>query len=170
MISAYLGFLAMLTHTALPNIPLEQLDGSPLDRARLENKVLLIVNVASQCGFTKQYAGLQKLYQTFGPDGLVVLGFPSNEFGGQEPGSPEEIAAFCSTTYQVTFPLLAKGRTQGPDAHPLFQFLTAHHDPPKWNFTKYLVSRDGKVLASFPSKVTPDDPLLVEAIRQALAP
>lgn len=159
----------MLTLPAnLAEIPLQRLDGTPLDRAELESKVILVVNVASRCGFTKQYAGLQKLHETFSKEGLVILGFPSNEFGGQEPGSPEEIAAFCSQNFGVTFPLLAKGQTKGPNAHPLFKFLTANHEPPKWNFTKYLVGRDGQVIASFPSRVAPDDPELIRAIRAAL--
>ncbi|GAB4246166.1 MAG: glutathione peroxidase [Candidatus Methylacidiphilales bacterium] len=153
----------------LTETPLTLLDGSGLDGKTLEGRVVLVVNVASRCGFTKQYAGLQKLHETFGPEGLTVLGFPSNEFGGQEPGSAEEIAAFCSQNYGVTFPLLAKGQTKGEQAHPLFRFLTATQPAPAWNFTKYLVGRDGKVITSFPSRVAPDDPELIAAIRKALA-
>lgn len=132
-------------------------------------KVVLAVNVASQCGFTPQYKGLEKLFEELGPKGLVVLGFPSNEFGGQEPGSAEEIQTFCKRNYGVTFPMFQKLATKpGPEQSPIYRFLTAGREAPSWNFGKYLVGKDGKVIAYFPSKVTPEDPKLREAIETAL--
>ncbi len=169
MITPIASALVVAACGNLSDIPLTRLDGTPLEPEVFRNQVVLVVNVASRCGFTKQYAGLQTLHETLGPEGLVILGFPSNEFGGQEPGTPQEIAAFCTNTYGVTFPLLEKGLTKGESAHPLFKFLTAQHEPPRWNFTKYLVGRDGRVLASFPSQIAPDDPALLAAIRKALA-
>lgn len=133
-------------------------------------KVVLAVNVASQCGFTPQYQGLEKLYEDLAPQGLVVAGFPSNEFGGQEPGSPDEIQTFCKRNYGVTFPMFQKLVTKpGPEQSPIYRFLTDGRDAPSWNFCKYLVGKDGKVIAFFPSKVTPEDPKLRAAIETALA-
>ncbi len=132
-------------------------------------KVVLAVNVASQCGYTPQYKGLEKLFEDLGPKGLVVMGFPSNEFGGQEPGSADEIQTFCKRNYGVTFPMFQKLVTKpGPEQSPVYRFLTAGRDAPSWNFGKYLVGKDGKVIAYFPSKVTPEDPKLREAIETAL--
>ncbi|MBK7973244.1 MAG: glutathione peroxidase [Deltaproteobacteria bacterium] len=132
-------------------------------------KVVLAVNVASQCGYTPQYQGLQKLSEALGPKGLVVVGFPSNEFGGQEPGSAEEIQTFCKRNYGVTFPMFQKLVTKpGPDQSPIYRFLTAGREAPGWNFCKYLVGKDGKVVAFFPSKVAPEDRTLREAIETAL--
>jgi len=133
-------------------------------------KVVLAVNVASQCGYTPQYEGLEKLFEVLGPKGLVVAGFPSNEFGGQEPGSPDEIQTFCKRNYGVTFPMFQKLVTKpGPEQSPVYRFLTEGREAPTWNFCKYLVGKDGKVIAFFPSKVTPEDPKLREAIETALA-
>ncbi|MFC0251591.1 glutathione peroxidase [Massilia consociata] len=145
-------------------------DDAPQDLCQYAGKVVLVVNTASYCGFTKQYEGLEKLYAKYGGRGLVVLGFPSNDFGKQEPGSAKEIADFCFNTYGVKFPMFAKSAVTGPDANPLHASLAkATGQAPKWNFTKYLIGRDGKVLEHFPSKVTPEDPALVGKIEQALA-
>ena len=146
-------------------------DEAPQDLCQYAGKVVLVVNTASYCGFTKQYEGLEKLYAKYGSRGLVVLGFPSNDFGKQEPGNAKEIADLCFNTYGVKFPMFAKSVVTGPDANPLHASLTkATGQAPKWNFTKYLIGRDGKVLEHFPSKVTPEDPALVGKVEQALAP
>ena len=145
-------------------------DDAPQDLCQYAGKVVLVVNTASYCGFTKQYEGLEKLYAKYGGRGLVVLGFPSNDFGKQEPGNAKEIADFCFNTYGVRFPMFAKTAVTGPEANPLHATLAkATGQAPKWNFTKYLIGRDGKVLEHFPSKVTPEDPALVGKIEQALA-
>jgi glutathione peroxidase len=144
-------------------------DDSPQDLCQYAGKVVLVVNTASYCGFTKQYDGLEKLYAKYAPRGLVVLGFPSNDFGKQEPGNSKEIADFCYNTYGVKFPMFAKSSVIGPDTNPLHSELTKiTGNAPKWNFTKYLIDRNGKVLEYFPSKVTPQDPALVSKIEQAL--
>lgn len=146
-------------------------DEAPQDLCQYAGKVVLVVNTASYCGFTKQYEGLEKLYATYGGRGLVVLGFPSNDFGKQEPGSAKEIADLCFNTFGVKFPMFAKSSVTGPEANPFHASLAkATGQAPKWNFTKYLIGRDGKVIAHFPSKVTPQDPALVGKIEQALAP
>ncbi len=146
-------------------------DEAPQDLCQYAGKVVLVVNTASYCGFTKQYEGLEKLYAKYGSRGLVVLGFPSNDFGKQEPGNAKEIADLCFNTYGVKFPMFAKSVVTGPDANPLHASLAkATGQAPKWNFTKYLIGRDGKVLEHFPSKVTPEDPALVGKIEGALAP
>ncbi|RZA34488.1 MAG: glutathione peroxidase [Lysobacteraceae bacterium] len=145
-------------------------DDAPQDLCQYAGKVVLVVNTASYCGFTKQYEGLEKLYAKYGGRGLVVLGFPSNDFNNQEPGNAKEIADLCFNTYGVKFPMFAKSVVTGADANPLHASLTkATGQAPKWNFTKYLIGRDGKVLEHFPSKVTPEDPALVGKIEQALA-
>ncbi len=146
-------------------------DDAPQDLCQYAGKVVLVVNTASYCGFTKQYKGLEELYAKYGSRGLVILGFPSNDFGKQEPGNSKEIADLCFNTYGVKFPMFAKSSVTGPEANPLHAGLTkATGQAPKWNFTKYLIGRDGKVLEHFPSKVTPEDPALVGKIEQALAP
>jgi glutathione peroxidase len=146
------------------------LDGTPADLGAFRNTVTLVVNVASECGFTPQYAGLQKLHDELSGRGFAVLGFPSNEFGGQEPGSPEQIRSFCERNYGVTFPLFAKGETKpGAGQSPVYAFLTRSGDVPNWNFCKYLVGRNGEVRAFFPSNVAPDDRTLRQAVDEALA-
>jgi len=145
-------------------------DDAPQDLCQYAGKVVLVVNTASYCGFTKQYQGLEELYAKYGSRGLVVLGFPSNDFGKQEPGNSKEIADFCFNTYGVKFPMFAKSSVIGANVNPLHAHLakiTGHE--PKWNFTKYLIDRNGKAIEYFPSKVTPDDPQLVGKIEQALA-
>jgi glutathione peroxidase len=132
-------------------------------------KVLLIVNTASKCGFTPQYEGLEALQQRYAAQGFAVLGFPSNDFRGQEPGSEEQIQEFCTLTYGVKFPMYEKVVVTGADATPLYQRLRAASGvEPGWNFHKYLVSRDGRVVGNWPSKVKPDDPALVAAIEREL--
>jgi glutathione peroxidase len=144
--------------------------GKPANLADYAAKVTLVVNVASRCGYTPQYKGLQALYQEYSAKGFVILGFPSNDFGGQEPGTPEEIQTFCQMNYGVTFPMFAKVVTKsGPEQSPIYQFLGRGGDLPSWNFCKYLIGKDGKVIAFFPSKVTPESKVLHEAIDAALA-
>jgi glutathione peroxidase len=144
------------------------LDGSPRSLDAFRGQVVLAVNVASRCGFTPQYAGLEALHLRYRDRGFAVLGFPCNQFGAQEPGSPGEIQAFCRTTYGITFPMFAKLDVKGPGQAPVYRFLTAGLGEPKWNFHKVLVGRDGQVLRAFPSDVAPDHPDLVAALEAAL--
>jgi glutathione peroxidase len=146
------------------------LGGAPADLSDYRGKVVLAVNVASACGLTPQYKGLQALHDEFAARGFAVLGFPSNEFGGQEPGSADEIQTFCSRNYGVTFPLFSKLETKpGPGQSPVYQFLTNGRPAPAWNFAKYLVGKDGTAVRFFDSKVAPEDAGLRDAIAQALA-
>jgi glutathione peroxidase len=146
------------------------LSGQPAPLSQYAGKVSLVVNVASQCGYTPQYDGLEKLWREYGPKGLIVMGFPSNEFGGQEPGSPEEIASFCRLNYGVDFPMFEKVRTKpGAGQSPVYAFLTAGGSVPSWNFGKFLVGKDGAVKGFFPSSVAPDSAALRQAIDAALA-
>lgn len=147
----------------------KRLDGQPVNLSEYKGKVLLVVNTASQCGYTRQYEGLEKLWGAYKDKGVVVLGIPSNDFGGQEPGSAEEIAQFCTQRYSVTFPMLEKVHTKGEEQSPIYQFLANKHGAPKWNFHKYLVGKDGKVRAAFPSKVEPESTELKAEIDKALA-
>lgn len=145
------------------------LQGKPADLGQWSGKVTLVVNVASACGYTPQYKGLQALHTELAGKGFAVLGFPSNEFGGQEPGSAAEIQTFCERNYGVTFPMFSKLVTaRGPGQSPVYAFLTKDNPAPDWNFCKYLVGKDGKVIAFFPSKVTPESKELREAIEKAL--
>jgi len=152
---------------------INRLDGSPLDLHDYEDKALLIVNVASKCGLTPQYEGLEKMHEAYAEQGFSVLGVPCNQFGGQEPGSSEEIATFCSTTYGVTFPLAEKVDVNGDGRHPLYDELTAVKDAEgrdgdiQWNFEKFLVAPGGKV-TRFGPMVTPEDENLVKAVEAAL--
>jgi glutathione peroxidase len=181
--------------TALLEIPVKKIDGSPTNLAEAVGSVALVVNVASQCGLTPQYAGLQALYEKFRDRGLVVLGFPANEFGAQEPGTNDEIKQFCETTFNVTFPMFEKVVVKGPGQHPLFAALTSaqpkasekpdgtlkarleqggrlagHRDGEiMWNFEKFIVNRKGDVVARFAPDVAPDDPMLISAIEAELA-
>ena len=145
------------------------LDGKPVDLAQYRGKVSLVVNVASKCGYTPQYAGLEKLHRDVKGKGFNVLGFPSNDFGGQEPGSAQEIATFCRLNYDVTFPMFEKLVTKrGPDQSPLYAFLGTSGKLPAWNFSKYVIDKQGRIAAFFPSDVTPEDPALRAAIDKAL--
>jgi glutathione peroxidase len=145
------------------------LSGAPVDLKTYDGKVTLVVNTASKCGFTPQYKGLQALHTELAPRGFSVLGFPSNDFGGQEPGSAQEIKTFCELNYGVTFPMFSKVVTKsGPDQSPIYSWLGQSGNLPKWNFSKYLIDRHGKIVAFFPSNVTPDAPELRQAIEKAL--
>jgi glutathione peroxidase len=153
---------------------LNSIDGKPAPLAQYKGKVVLIVNVASQCGYTPQYAGLEKIYEKYKDKGFVILGFPANNFGQQEPGTNEEIQTFCHSKYNVTFPMYAKISVKGADKHPLYQFLTDAQANPKtggeiqWNFTKFLVGKDGKVIGRFESAVEPESAAVTGAIERAL--
>ena len=178
---------------SLREIPLRRIDGTPTTLAQFEGKVLLLVNVASQCGLTPQYEGLEKLYQAYRSRGLEVLGFPANEFGAQEPGTNEEIQAFCTTNFGVQFPMFEKIVVKGPGIHPLYQTLTQAQPSAEnfgddtfqrklegygikqenpadvmWNFEKFLVDRSGKVVGRFAPGIGPDHPQLRQAIEAAL--
>jgi glutathione peroxidase len=144
------------------------IDGKSESLGKYKGKALLVVNTASECGYTPQYAGLQKLWETYKDRGAVVLAFPSNDFGGQEPGSAAEIKKFCETRYKVTFPIYEKVKTKGDGQSPVYAFLTAKHAAPKWNFHKYVVGKDGQVKAAFSSSVAPDSEELRKAIEAAL--
>ena len=151
----------MLTGTSIYDFKVSSLDGKEIDFAKFKGKKVLVVNTASKCGYTPQYADLQKLYEKYG-NKLVIVGFPANNFGEQEPGSNEDIGAFCKKNYGVTFPMAEKVSVTGSDIHPLFKYLTeeAHkvgvQDPVvKWNFTKFLIDEKGKLVKVFPSKVAP---------------
>jgi glutathione peroxidase len=149
-------------------LTVNDIDGNPQPLAQYQGKVLLVVNVASKCGFTPQYAGLEQLWKDYRDRGLVVLGFPSNEFAGQEPGSEPEIKKFCSTKYNVTFPMFAKVKTHGNEVSPLYAILD-RDGRPRWNFYKYVVGKDGKVREMFSSFTKPDAAKLRAAIDSALA-
>ena len=153
---------------SLYDLPIHALDGQPMQLSAFKGKVVLAVNVASECGYTPQYEGLQKLQDEFKDQGFTVLGFPCNQFGGQEPGTAEAIHTFCSSKFHVTFPMTEKVDVKGPSQSPVYAFLTKGHGEPKWNFHKYLVGKDGQVIQEFPSKVTPESEELKGAIRAAL--
>ena len=146
-----------------------RLNGKAENLSEYKGKVLLVVNTASECGYTPQYAGLEKLYKEYKDKGVVVLGFPSNDFGGQEPGSAKEIANFCERRFKVTFPMFEKVKTKGEGQSPVYEFLARKHGAPKWNFHKYVVGKDGQVKAAFPSSVEPDSAELKKALDSALA-
>jgi glutathione peroxidase len=158
---------------SLMDASVKTIDGEAKTLASFGAKALLIVNTASECGFTPQYEGLEKLYEKYKGQGLVVVGFPSNDFGAQEPGSETEIKAFCKTRYGVTFPLSSKVKTKGADKSPVYKFLTEETAAPfsgdiKWNFTKFLVDAKGNVLQRFESKVEPLSPEVTGAVEKAL--
>jgi glutathione peroxidase len=158
----------------LYDIPLKTLDGQPASLGDLAGKTLLVVNVASKCGLTPQYAGLERLHEQFADRGFAVVGFPCNQFGGQEPGGAEEIAEFCSATYGVSFPMFEKIDVNGPGRHPVYTELTALADDSgeagdiQWNFEKFLVSPDGKAVARFRPRTEPDAPEVISAIEANL--
>lgn len=144
------------------------IEGSERDLSAYRGRVVLIVNTASRCGFTRQYAALEELYRDKAERGFVVLGFPANNFGGQEPGTNAEIAAFCDTHFGVTFPMFAKVDVVGESAHPLFTALSERSEAPTWNFTKYLLDREGRLVARFGPRTAPDDEAVVTAIDRLL--
>jgi glutathione peroxidase len=158
--------------TVLGDFHATTIEGKDQDLATYDGDVVLVVNVASQCGFTPQYEGLQQLYETYAGRGFVVLGFPCDQFGNQEPGTEDEIAAFCETSYGVTFPMFAKVDVNGDDAHPLYQWLKDEQTglfggAIKWNFTKFLIGRDGTVVNRFGSRKNPAE--LADVIEEQLA-
>lgn len=173
-LAALLFVSAMTAHgQSLYDIPVTDIDGKATTLAPYRGRVLLIVNVASECGYTPQYEGLQALYKKYEKQGLTVLGFPCNQFGGQEPGTGAEIKQFCSTTFHVTFPLFAKIDVNGPKRHPLYAALAGKSAPfpgdISWNFAKFLVGRDGKIRQRFDSGTEPESETMVKAIEAALA-
>ena len=159
---------------AMWNAPIKTLQGKDTKLSDYRGKALLIVNVASKCGLTPQYTTLEALQKKYEPKGFTVIGFPCNQFGGQEPGSPEEIQTFCSTTYGVTFPMMEKIEVNGDNRHPIYKVLTpladagGHTGDIRWNFEKFVVSADGTKITRFSPKVTPDDPSLIAAVEAAL--
>ena len=146
----------------------KDIDGNEYDLSQLKGKVVMFVNVASKCGYTPQYTGLEKLYEAKKDQGFVIVGFPANNFKGQEPGTNEEIKAFCTGKYNVTFPMMSKISVKGDDIHPLYKQLTDAKGQVTWNFNKFLIGKDGKLIEHFDSKVTPEDAKLNEAIDAAL--
>lgn len=165
--------VAIQAADSIYDIPLKDIDGKDATLKPYQGKVMLIVNVASRCGFTPQYAGLEALYNKYRSQGLVVCGFPCNQFGGQEPGTDAQIKQFCTSKYDVTFPMFSKIEVNGAQRHPLYVLLAGKESPfpgdIRWNFTKFLIGRDGKILARFDSSVKPDSPQVAEAIKGALA-
>ena len=159
---------------SIHDFTLKDIEGRDVDLARYKGQVVMIVNVASKCGFTRQYEGLQKLYETYRDKGFVILGFPANNFLRQEPGTNEQIKAFCTTKYNVTFPMFAKVSVKGSDQDPLYAFLTDKHANPtvdgkiSWNFNKFLIGRDGRIIKQFGSRVKPQSEELIRAIEAAL--
>jgi len=157
------------------NFQMKSLDGKPVDLSKYQGKVVLMVNVASKCGLTPQYTGLEKLHEKYADKGLAILGFPANEFAGQEPGSDVEISEFCTTKFGVKFDMFSKVVVKGEGQCPLYKFLTSEETDPKfagdikWNFEKFLVDRNGNVINRFAPKVTPESPEVVQAIEAALA-
>lgn len=157
------------------NFSVKDIDGKDVNLADFKGKVILIVNVASKCGNTPQYDGLEKMYAQDKDKGFVILGFPANNFANQEPGTNAEIKNFCTETYKVDFPMFAKIDVKGPDQAPLYKYLTSVDTQPQpkgditWNFEKFLIGRDGQVIARFAPKTTPEDPKLVAAVNAALA-
>jgi glutathione peroxidase len=155
--------------SSVHDFTMNDIDGRPFAFSQLKGKAVLVVNVASKCGYTKQYAGLEALYQKYKDRGLVIVGVPANDFGSQEPGSDAEIKQFCTRTYNVTFPMLSKVSVKGEAITPLYGYLTtADGGDIKWNFTKFLVGKDGKAAGRFEPKVTPEAPELAAAIEQLL--
>src|SRR5258708_1671533 len=154
---------------------LNSIDGQPAPLASYKGKVVLLVNVASRCGFTPQYTALESIYEKYKNSGFVIVGIPANNFGAQEPGTNQEIKTFCSSKYHVTFPMMAKVSVKGDDITPLYQFLTDKTMNPQtggeiqWNFTKFLIGPDGQVVTRFEPDVTPDSPQVTSAIEKALA-
>ena len=170
-LAAAAAFITMsaLAANSIHEFTMNSIDGKPTSLKSWQGKVVLVVNVASQCGYTPQYTGLEALYQKYKDKGLVIVGVPANNFGGQEPGTDEEIKTFCSRKYSVTFPMMSKVSVKGSDSAPLYQYLTtAKGGDVKWNFTKFLVGKDGKVIERFEPKVAPESPELTAAIDAAL--
>jgi glutathione peroxidase len=168
----WLSVCGVLTAANLQEIPVKDIDGKATSLKAYDGKVLLVVNVASKCGLTPQYKALEAVHQKYHAKGFSVLAFPCNDFGGQEPGTNDEIKEFCSTKYQVSFPLFDKLHVKGPEQHPLYAALSGKESPfpgdVKWNFGKFLIGRDGRIIKRFEPKVAPDSPEVTEAIEAAL--
>ena len=168
------GSMAVAAAGSIYEFTMKSIDGQPVSLKSYKGKVVLLVNVASKCGFTPQYAGLESLYEKYKDRGLVIVGVPANNFMQQEPGTNEEIKTFCSRKYNVTFPMMAKVSVLGDDETPLYRFLTDKSFDPrfggdiKWNFTKFLFDRDGNLVARFEPPVTPDSPQIQSAVESAL--
>jgi len=166
--------VAMAGEKSIYDFTMNSIDGKATPLSSLKGKVVLLVNVASRCGFTPQYSALESVYEKYKGRGFVIVGIPANNFGSQEPGTNEEIKTFCSTKYNVTFPMMAKVSVKGGDITPLYQYLTDKAANPQtggeiqWNFTKFLIGPDGKPVARFEPNVTPDDPQVISAIEKAL--
>jgi glutathione peroxidase len=171
----FLGAATMAGEKSIYDFTMNSIDGEATSLSKLHGKVVLLVNVASRCGFTPQYTALEKVYEQFKDRGLVIVGIPANNFGGQEPGSNQEIKTFCSTKYHVTFPMMAKVSVKGDDMAPLYRFLTDKGANPatggdiQWNFTKFLIGREGRPVARFEPNVPPDSSEVTAAIEKELA-
>jgi glutathione peroxidase len=173
LIIGSLLFMSISTDTSIYDFELDSLSGDEVSLSEFEGNVLLVVNTASECGYTPQYKELQELYETYNDEGFYVLGFPANNFGGQEPGSDEEIAQFCELNYGVTFPMFSKISVKGDDQHPLYQYLTQADNPDftgeiGWNFEKFLIDRNGNIVRRFKSNVTPMGDELTESLKKLL--
>ena len=172
-LALWLPMISLQAADSIYDIPLKDIDGKDASLAPYKGQVILIVNVASKCGFTPQYAGLESVYTNYQARGLVVCGFPCNQFKQQEPGTDLEIKAFCTSKYDVTFPMFDKLDVNGDNRHPLYVYLAGANSPfpgdIRWNFTKFLIGRDGKIVNRFDSKVKPDSPEVTQAIEAALA-
>jgi len=177
--SLVLGLVIIMAGSAgaanIYDFTLPSIDGKPMPLAEFKGKVVLVVNVASRCGYTPQYSGLESLYEKYKNQGFVIVGFPANNFGAQEPGTDAEIKTFCTRKYNVQFPMMSKISVKGSDTDPLYQYLTDSRLHPKtggeikWNFTKFLVDRKGNIAARFEPDATPDSPQVIAAIEKALA-
>lgn len=170
---ALLAVTSLFAASGIYDFTLPSIDGKPAPLAKYKGKVILMVNVASRCGFTPQYTALEAIYEKYKDQGFVILGFPANNFGAQEPGTNAEIKKFCSTKYSVSFPLYSKVSVKGDNATPLYQYLTTKANPSvageiQWNFTKFLTDRNGNVVQRFEPDVTPDSPQVVAAIEKLL--
>ncbi|SRR5581483_2584629 len=166
--------LTMTLHHSPLDFDMTDIDGKPVHLSKYKGKVVMIVNVASKCGYTPQYADLEAVYEKYKDKGLVILGFPANDFGAQEPGTNEEIKTFCTSKYNVSFPMFSKITVVGDQINPLYKFLTdketdgEYAGPIKWNFTKFLVSKSGNVVARFEPKIKPSDDVVIKTIEKEL--
>lgn len=173
LITLILGIGMNTTNDSIFNYTMKDIDGKEVSLESYKGKVIMVVNVASKCGYTPQYEGLQSLYETYKDDGLVILGFPANNFKGQEPGSDEEIKQFCMLNYGVEFPMFSKVSVKGDDQDELFKYLTHEQNPDftgeiKWNFEKFLIDKEGKLIRRFRSNVEPESKEILDAIKSAL--
>lgn len=173
LITLILGIGMNTTNDSIFNYTMKDIDGKEVSLESYKGKVIMVVNVASKCGYTPQYEGLQSLYETYKDDGLVILGFPANNFKGQEPGSDEEIKQFCTLNYGVEFPMFSKVSVKGDDQDELFKYLTQEQNPDftgeiKWNFEKFLIDKEGNLIRRFRSNVEPESKEILDAIKSAL--